>query len=138
MLLDDIDDLLTTGGMTDTFYKAWMPEQPDDCICLYETDGLGVIEAMSSGPGTNPLENPAAQMEIAGLQVIGRGSSFQTLRLSMQEVYTTLNGVQERTINSTRYSYITATQVPSSVGRDDSGRSMSAQHFLLFKTLSTG
>jgi hypothetical protein len=138
MLLDDIADLLTTGGMSETFYKAWMPEQPDQCIGLYETDGLGPINAMSSGPGASPLENPVARLEVAGVQVIGRDSNYQTLRLNMQEVYTYLNGVSERTINSTRYSYISAQQVPFGVGRDETGRSMMSLNLLAYKTISTG
>jgi len=138
MLLDDISDLLTTGGMGETFYKAWMPEQPDQCIGLYETDGLGPIMAMSGGPGSSPLEDPVAKLEVAGVQVLGRDSDYQTLRLNMQEVYTNLNGLSERTINSTRYSYIVAEQVPIGLGRDESGRSMMSLNLLAYKTLSTG
>ena len=29
MLLDDIDDLLSTGGVTTTIYRADMPDQPN-------------------------------------------------------------------------------------------------------------
>jgi hypothetical protein len=115
-----------------------MPEQPDQCIGLYETDGLGPINAMSSGPGASPIEDPVARLEVAGVQVIGRDSNYQTLRLNMQEVYTYLNGVSERTINSTRYSYIAAQQVPFGVGRDETGRSMMSLNLLAYKTISTG
>ena len=49
-----------------------------------------------------------------------------------------LDGLSERTINATRYSYVEATQVPFSLGRDDSERSMLAVNFLAYKDLSTG
>jgi hypothetical protein len=131
MLLDDISDLLSTGGVSTTIYKGFMPEQPNDAIILTETAGLGPIQAMSSGPGT-------ASMEVAGLQVIQRSQSYATARLGMQTVMNLLDGLSERTINSTRYSYVTAQQVPFSLGRDVSERSMVTVNFLAYKDLSTG
>jgi hypothetical protein len=131
MLLDDISDLLSTGGVSTTIYKGFMPEQPNDAIILTETPGLGPIQAMSSGPGN-------ASMEVAGLQVLQRSQSYSTARLGMQTVMNLLDGLSERTINATRYSYVTARQVPFSLGRDVSSRSMVAVNFLAYKDLSTG
>ena len=130
MLLDDIADLLTTGGVTTTKYKSFLPEQPDDALALYETAGRGPIHAMASGPGQ-------ASLEIAGLQVLRRSATYSTARLEMQTVMNLLDGLSERTINSTRYSYVEATQVPFSLGRDDSERSMLSVNFLCYKDLST-
>lgn len=131
MMLDDISDLLTTGGMTSTIYKAFMPEQPDEALVLTETAGMGPIHAMSTGPGN-------AAIEVAGLQVIRRSASYQTARTDMQTVMNLLDGVTERTINATRYSYIEATQVPFSIGRDESERSLLSVNFLAYKDRSTG
>jgi hypothetical protein len=132
MFLDDIADLLSTGGLSaTTMYKAFMPEQPDEAFGLYETAGQGPIHAMAGSPGQ-------ASMEVAGLQVIRRSASYATGRSAMQDVMNLLDGLSERTINATRYSYVEATQVPFSLGRDDSERSMLAVNFLAYKDLSTG
>lgn len=131
MLLDDISDLLSTGGVTTTIYKGFMPEQPNDAFILTETAGQGPIHAMSTGPGQ-------ATMEVAGLQVIRRSQSYATARSGMQSVMDLLDGLNERTINATRYSYVAAQQVPFSLGRDDSERTMLSVNFLAWKDLSTG
>ena len=131
MLLDDISDLLSTGGVTTSIYKGFMPEQPNDAFILTETGGRGPIHAMASGPGE-------AKLEIAGLQVIRRSPSYQTARDGMQTVMDLLDGLTERTINSTRYSYVEAQQTPMSLGRDKSERSMLSVNFLAWKDLSTG
>ena len=126
MLLDDISDLLSTGGITTTTYKAFMPEQPDDAFVLTETAGQGPVRTFAGSPGQ-------AVLEIAGLQVLRRSASYATARTAMQTVMNLLDGLSERTINATRYSYIEATQVPFSLGRDDSERSMLAVNFLAYK-----
>jgi hypothetical protein len=131
MILDDIKDLLTTGSVSTTIYKAQLPEQPDDAFLLTETAGLGPIHAMSSGPGQ-------AKLEVAGVQVIRRSASYATARLGMQTVMNLLDGLSERTINSTRYSWVEATQVPFFLERDVSERSLLAVNFLAYKDLSTG
>jgi hypothetical protein len=131
VLLDDISDLLSTGGVTTTIYKGFMPEQPNDAFILTETAGLGPIHAMSTGPGQ-------AKLEVAGLQVIRRSQSYSTARSGMQSVMDLLDGLTERTINATRYSYVSAQQVPFSLGRDDAERTMLSVNFLAWKDLSTG
>ena len=131
MLLDDISDLLSTGGVTTSIYKGFMPEQPSDAFLLTETAGLGPIHAMSTGPGQ-------AKLEVAGLQVIRRSQSYSTARRGMQTVMDLLDGLNERTINATRYSYVSAQQVPFSLGRDDAERTMLSVNFLAWKDLSTG
>jgi hypothetical protein len=130
VLLDDISDLLTTGSISATIYKGFFPEQPDDAFVLSETAGRGPIHAMAGGPGQ-------AKLEVAGLQVIRRSASYQTARQDMQNVMDLLDGLTERTINSTRYSYIEATQVPFGLMRDESQRSLVAVNFLAYKDLST-
>lgn len=126
MLLDDIADLLTTGSITTQKYKGYMPEQPDDAILLSETAGLGPVHAFAGSPGQ-------ALLEVAGLQVIRRSASYATARTSMQSMLSLLDGLSERTINATRYSYIVARQVPFSLGRDESQRSRLAVNFLAYK-----
>ena len=129
MFLDDISDLLTTGGVTTEIYKSFMPEQPDNAFVLTETAGQGPVHTFASSPGQ-------AVLEIAGLQVIRRSASYETARNGMETVLDLLDGLSERTINATRYSYVEATQVPFSLGRDDSERSLLAVNFLAYKERS--
>jgi hypothetical protein len=129
MLLDDIADLLTTGAISTTIYKGYMPEQPDDAFSVVETGGLGAVHAMSTGPGN-------ALLEVPGFQLVRRSSSYQTARSGMQDAFDLLDGLSERTINSTRYSYVVAQQSPFSLGRDESQRSRIVLNFLAYKTLS--
>jgi hypothetical protein len=132
MLLDDISDLLSTGGITATIYAGgFLPEQPDEAFLLSETAGRGPIHAMAGAPGQ-------ATLEVAGLQVVRRSASYQTARVQMQTVMNLLDGLSERTVNSTRYSYVEATQVPFGMRRDESGRSLVAVNFLAYKDRSTG
>ena len=128
MLLDDISDLLTTGGITTQIYKSVMPEQPNDAILITETGGRAAVHAMSSGPGNALLEQP-------GFQVIRRSQSYETARTEMRTVFQLLDGLSERTINSVRYSYVEAQQSPFPIGRDDALRSLIAVNFLAYKTL---
>jgi hypothetical protein len=128
MLLDDIADLLTTGGITTTIYKSVMPEQPNDALLLTETGGRAPIHAMSCGPGN-------ALLEVPGFQVIRRSPSYETARTEMKTVFELLDGLSERTINTVRYSYVEAQQSPFMLGRDESLRSMVAMNFLAYKTL---
>ena len=131
MLLDDLSDLLTTGGITDTIYKGYMAEKPDDAFSLIETGGMAPIHAMSSGPGN-------AQLEVPGFQLVRRSSSYATARDGIQAAFDLLDGLSERTINSTRYSYVEATQSPFSLGRDESQRSLLVVNFLAYKEPTAG
>ena len=126
MLLDDIADLLTTGAISTTIYKGYMAEQPDDAFGIIETGGMAPIHAMSSGPGNAPLEVP-------GFQLIRRSSSYATARSGIQDAWDLLDGLSERTINGTRYSYVTSMQAPFSLGRDESQRSQLVVNFLAYK-----
>jgi len=131
MLLDDIDDLLTTGGVATTIYRGFMADRPNDAVAIIETGGLPPIKGMADGPGE-------ALFERATVQITRRSTSYDTARDSMHTIYTLLDGVTQRTINSTRYSMIAALQSPFGLGRDESGRTMLGCNFTCWKTLSTG
>lgn len=131
MLLDDIKDLLSTGGITTPIYKSRLAGGPDELIALYETGGLPSVKAMSTGPGNAKFERPS-------VQVIRRSNSYETARLEMNTIHSLLDGLNERTINSTRYSWITALQPPFALDRDSADRAVIACNFSCLKTLSTG
>ena len=129
MLLDDISDLLSTGAITTTVYKGFMPEKPDDAFAVIETGGFPAVHGMSSGPGNALLEHPT-------FQLIRRSSSYATAATAMQSAFDLLDGLQQRTINSTRYAYVEAQQSPFSLGRDESDRSRIVVNFVVYKELT--
>ena len=126
-LLDDVADLLTTGGITTTIYRGNLVETPSDAIGLQETGGISPVRAMSTGPGKAVFERPT-------FQIIRRSTSYDTARTEMTTILSLLDGLSQRTINSTRYAYIEATQSPFSLGRDDSDRAMLALNFSAVRT----
>lgn len=130
MMLDDMADLLSTGGATGTIYRGFMPELPDDALQLLETGGLGPVHAMAGSAGM-------AVEEIAGLQVVRRSATYERARVAMNVVFKLLDGAGDRTVNGTRYSWIEAVQSPFALGRDEGGRSMVVCNFLVYKALST-
>jgi hypothetical protein len=131
VLLDDIADLLTTGGITTTIYKGRLQDRPNDAIALLETGGQPAIHAMSTGPGNALFERPS-------VQILRRSTSYNTARAEMNTIHNLLDGVTQRTINSTRYSMIQAVQPPFAIDRDSADRAMLSCNFLCMKTLSTG
>ena len=130
MLLDDMSDLLTTGAITTRIYKGFMPEQPDDAFAIVETGGVPAVHGMSSGPGNALLEHPT-------FQLIRRSASYVTARNGMQSAFDLLDGLQQRTINSTRYAYVEAQQSPFSLGRDESERTRMVVNFVAYKELTS-
>ena len=129
MLLDDISDLLSTGSITTTIYKGYMAEQPDDAFSIIETGGMNPVHAMSTGPGNALLEVPT-------FQIMRRSASYATARTGLQAAFDLLDGLSERTINNTRYSFVTATQSPMALGRDESQRSLLVVNFTAYKEVT--
>jgi hypothetical protein len=130
MVLDDIDDLLTTGGITTTIYHGRLVDRPNDAFSIDEQGGVAPVRGMASGPGQ-------ALFERVNISLVRRSTSYDTAREDMNTAWKLLDGVTQRTINSTRYSSITAQQSPFNIGRDDSDRALVGCTFSCMKTLST-
>ena len=129
MLLDDLADLLSSGGITTTAYRGFMPEQPDDAIQLIETGGMAPLRAMAGSAGT-ALERP-------GVQIVRRSPSYERARVEMQVIWRMLDGLGDRTLNGTRYLWFAASQQPFPLGRDDSNRTLIAMNVGVVKDPST-
>jgi hypothetical protein len=130
LVLDDIGDLVSTGGVSTTQYLGFLPERPDEALGFFESGGLGPVHAMAGGPGL-------AVEEAAGIQVIRRSASYRRARVEMAVIFRLLDGFGDRVLDGTRYSWIEAVQSPFSLGQDESGRSMVACNFLVWKALTT-
>lgn len=130
MVLDDLIDITTSGGVTTTKYAGFMPETPDDALQFLETGGMGAVHAMSSVAGAAVEENPS-------VQIIRRSPSYRRARVEMNFIWRMLDGLGDRTINGTRYFWIEAMQSPFPLGQDESGRSLISCNFRISKALST-
>ena len=101
MLLDDLADILSTGGMG-TVYKDYMPTTPDTVISIYGAGGQGPTHTMQA---PHILEEPR-------VQVMCRAESLQTAHQSARGVHGVLNGLRDRAVNGLMYRWVTAIQEP--------------------------
>lgn len=137
MLLDDIADYLSSGGIgtvgTDLF-KGFMPETPDVAVVVVETGGRSPDRAMGAGPGGTTVA-----MEWPRVQVICRNTQFDysAARSKAHDVFKLLEGMPTRTINGTAYFWGAAVQSPFPIGRDDDARVLIGCNYDIAKALST-
>lgn len=129
-VLDDLSDMLSSGGVTTTIYKGFMPERPDDALQLVETGGFGAVHAMSTGPGN-------AKTERQTVQIVRRSTVYNRARAEMQVIFRLLDGEGDRTIGGTRYYWIEALQPPFALPRDESQRDLIAMNVLIHKAVTT-
>ena len=134
MLLDDVATYLESESTRLTvgvdLTKGFMPDTPSTVTTLYETGGVFPLNAFSTGGGTRIYERPA-------LQVLSRSTDYQTVRATIEDVFTILDGVANTTLptaTGVRYGSIDAVQSPFSVGRDSNDRFEMSVNFLVLKT----
>lgn len=130
-LLDDLADLLSSGGIATTTFKGFMPERPDEAILLVETGGFEPIRAMSPIAGAAVEERPT-------VQIMRRSVTFQKAVAEMNVIWRMLDGFGDRSINGTPYKWIAAQQSPFPLPEDASGRKLRVCNFLVCKGVSTG
>ena len=110
-MLSDISTYLKNQGVgtpgTDMFLGL-MPDQPDNCIALFEYAG--------SPPDLH------WNGEYPGLQVRVRNKSYAAARTKIGEVAKKLHGLHEQTLSDTRYLLIRARGAPEVLKRDASNR----------------
>lgn len=136
MLLNDIGDYLSTGGVgtlgTDLFL-GMMPPNPDLAICVYEAGGLASLHAMGNVAGQAKVERPR-------IQVVVRGGStgYENARALAQKAFKLLDGLPNRAINGTTYFWGAAVQPVFLMGRDGaSHRPLLAFNVDILKELSS-
>lgn len=121
MLLDDVGDYLSSGGLgtvgTDIF-KGWMPDAPPAAIAIYETGGRAPDHSMASTAGA------AVAVEWPRVQVVCRADSFDydAARTKAHSVFKLLDGLPPRAINGVSYLWGAAVQSPFLLDRDADGR----------------
>ena len=127
-MVDDISEYLVTQGHatavgTDIFIGEFQ-DDPDDQIVLTPTQGM-------------PPDSTTA-LEIPGLQIRVRNSSFSDGFDKVNDIYNELHKTVDTTISGTRYQWIEAQGSPSYLGLagpDSEGnpRYMFVCNFLLYK-----
>lgn len=96
------------GTVGTDIFLGLMPDQPDNCIALFEYAG--------SPPGLH------WNGEYPGLQVRVRNKSYAQGRAKIGEIMTLLHGLHETTLSGTRYLLIKARGSPEVLKRDASNR----------------
>jgi len=110
-VLKEIGTYLQSQGIgtlgTDLFLGL-MPDQPDNCIALFEYAGAPLALHWNG--------------EYPGLQVRVRGTSYAAARTKIGEVAKKLHGLHEQTLSGTRYLLIKARGSPEVLKRDANNR----------------
>jgi len=96
------------GTVGTDIFLGLMPDQPDNCIALFEYAG-------------SPPDLHWAG-EYPGLQVRVRNKSYAAGRAKIEEVVKELHGAHELTLNGTRYLLIKARGSPEVLKRDNNNR----------------
>lgn len=126
MLLDDLADYLSTGGMG-TVYKDYLPPEPDTTIGVFSQLGSAPVHTMRA---PHVLEQPRVQIRC-------RSDSLQTAHSTARSAYELLNGLRNRTINGVLYHWAEATSDPLLIGRDQNARFTVACNYDVKKDRST-
>ena len=110
-MLTEIGAYLATqnvGTVGTDIFLGLMPDQPDNCIALFEYAG--------SPPDLH------WNGEYPGLQVRVRNKSYAAARTKIGEVMEKLHGLHEQTLSGTRYLLIKARGSPEILKRDNNNR----------------
>jgi len=129
LLLTDMDDYLTTSGVTTAIYRGRQPSDPSTVVTIYETGGSPPVHGMGGSPGTALAEQPS-------IQVVTRSTSYSTARTTADQCFDLLDGLYQTTINGTRYLYVEALQSPFMLERDDQERTRIACNYRIVKDLT--
>jgi hypothetical protein len=130
LLLDDMADYLSTGGISDTIIRGLVLESPDKAVFIRETGGRAPDHAMSGTAG-------AVAMEWPHVQIVSRATTYQGARQLAANVYRLLDGMPKRTLNGTTYYWGTALQSPFLLEQDVNNRVLIACNYELAKAAST-
>lgn len=135
MLVDDVMDLLTTGGAgtkgTDIFGGDQFPDTPSTAVMVRPYGGLAPLTTFGDTQGTATLEYPRIQIET-------RASGYVQARAKMELCFQALQNVKQKTINGKTYQWMYALQSePIPLGKDDQQRTRLALNFECFKAHST-
>ena len=122
------------GAGTINLFSSLLPDEPDAGVAVIERGGLPPLRTLTGGPAGTPsgalpeskFDQPTVMIRVrAGMNGYVSGNKMA------QDVYKTLQGLYERTLNSGGmfFHLITALQYPTYLGRDQRERHMWSQNF---------
>jgi hypothetical protein len=133
-MLDDVGTYLAANTslltVATNLTKSFMPDTPDTCTTLFETGGFTPLHAFTTGTQTRFYERP-------GLMVHSRSTDYQTVRATMEAVFTILDGYNNNglpTSSGVHYGEIVASQSPFLTHRDANDRFVMSVNFNVIKT----
>lgn len=134
MILDDVGTYLAANSTRLTvgvnLTKSLMPDTPNTVTTLFETGGFSPLHAFTTGSQTRYYERP-------GLMVHSRSTDYQTVRDTMETVFTLLDGYNNAalpTATGVHYASIDASQSPFLTHRDKNDRFVMSVNFNIVKT----
>lgn len=111
MMLNEIGTYLQSqeiGTLGANLFLGLMPDQPDNCIALFEYAG--------SPPDLH------WEGEYPGLQVRVRNKSYAMARAKIEQIRDLLHGLHDKKLSGTRYLLIKARGSPEVLKRDNNNR----------------
>ncbi len=118
----------TTGNLS---IEQALDSMPDTLVTLYEQPGLVNEYSFSTGVRVT------VEYERPNMQAISRSTRATTARANIEKVYTTLDGLTNTTMGTTRYLEFEAVQAPFQIGRDENERHLWSLNFNVKKEVST-
>ena len=130
-LLPDVGTYLAAAGLsltvgTNLFYGR-LPDSPDKCVAIYESNGATPIETMSDNTEP-PVVHP-------GLQVLARDAAYADAQSLAEDVWQKLTLVTNETLTSTLYLRVAPVQQPAPIERDSQDRVLFSCNFDVLKAL---
>lgn len=125
-LLEDIGTYLeaeSIGTQGTDLFIGMMPDEPDNCVAIYQYSGLAPVKAMTIVPGEYVMEQPR-------VNVMVRNSSFQNAQAKAQAVFDALGGYSAGNIL-----FIDALQSPYQLGPDQNNRQLIGCNFEVTKAI---
>lgn len=116
MLLESIAAYLEARGygvQGESIFIGTMPEQPDNCLALFDTGGFA--------------PELACDIEYPTFQVLVRGTSYMMTRSKIDNIYRLLHGNTELAL------LLQAMQNPAAIGQDEAGRHEFSVNFRAIK-----
>ena len=132
MLLDDVADLISTGGHG-TFgvdlFKGMLPSAPDEAVAVIHYGGLEPVRAMAASAG---------QMlaEVERVQVLARAPRLDSALKRARDIFYALDGAA-RAVNGVQLRWVQALQSPFDLGPDAGGRSVVGCNYQVVRDAAT-
>lgn len=126
-VIDDLADFLSSGGISTTIYRGFMPDTPDEALQLVETGGYPPVYAF----GTTVVE------ERPTVQLMRRSSVANRARADLYVIKQLLDGMGDRSINGTAYKWVSVLHNPMPIGRDQSNRERFVMNAIIAKAVTT-